>query len=83
VQIVADMTAGTLTSPTTIFTLPPAYRPANPQSCLPVAAGGGAGLVVGTSRFVFNTNGTVTATGMAAFTAGGRLFLRYDLLLDA
>jgi hypothetical protein len=83
VDLIGDMSAGTLTSPTTIFTLPAAYRPASVQSCLPVASGGGAGLVVGTSRFVFNANGTVQAVGMAGFTAAGRLFLRYCLSLDA
>jgi hypothetical protein len=83
VDVIGDMNAGTLTSPTTIFTLPAAYRPANQQSCLPVASGGGAGLTVGTSRFVFNANGTVTATGMAGFAAGGRLFMNYSLDLTA
>jgi len=79
VELVGDMNAGTLTSPTTIFTLPAAYRPANTHWITPIASGGGAGLTAGTSRFQINPTGTVTAVGMAAFTAGGRLFLRYSM----
>jgi hypothetical protein len=83
VEIIGDMSAGTLTSPTTIFTLPAGYRPTNVQSVLPIASGGGSGLVVGTSRIVINTTGTVQATGMAGFTGGGRIFIHYFISLDA
>jgi hypothetical protein len=83
VEVIGDVNAGTLTSPTTIFTLPSGYRPAKAQAYTPIASGGGSGLTVGTSRIVFNTNGTVTATGMAGFTAGGRIFIHYFLSLDA
>jgi hypothetical protein len=79
VELIGDLSSGTVTDPTVFATLPVGYRPATPNTfvCVyPSGTGGGAN-----ARVSVETNGQMNARGMTAVT--GRVQFHAFISLDA
>ena len=78
-QLVGDLTGGTLTDGTVIFTLPAGYRPATGQTCPFMVPGTNA---AANMRFQVNTSGAVLIEGLSGLSAGPRVIIPASTLIS-
>ena len=79
VQLVGDLTGGTLTDGTVIFTLPAGYRPATGQTCPFMVPGTNA---AANMRFQVNSTGAVLIEGLSGLGAGPRVIIPANTLIS-
>lgn len=83
VEIIGDLTVGTVTDGTLIATLPANYRPTHSQLIVNLQVPSGTPTNPGNMRLSVGTDGTIKSQGLAGLAAPNRIYFHDFISLDA